>query len=85
MIILIGPYICEVVDFCMGSKRGRSRTMHIIGLTVEGKRRECLPPKDEYIEIPSVAQLEELKEWYEKNQTEKDGCDQCSERYPVSM
>lgn len=59
--------------------------MHIIGLTVEGKRRDGFTPKDGYIEVLSTAQLEELKEWCERNQIEKDDCDQCSERCPGSM
>lgn len=76
MIILIGSNIYEVVDFYIMAKR--SKTMHIIGLTVDGKKRDAIS-KNGYIELPSTAQLEALKEWSEKNAIEKNDCEQCSE------
>ncbi|QDS72544.1 hypothetical protein FKW77_000432 [Venturia effusa] len=79
MIVLIGSHICEVDDWST-PKAGRRTLVHLTGLTVAGRRKQSLVLADNPLDLPTEAQLLELKERCEKDQIDEDACDVCSGR-----
>lgn len=62
MIIVMSGDICEVVDIYSQKSRTHQKVVHVVGRTVEGKRRFGMLPANSRVDVPSEARLLELKE-----------------------